>query len=1251
MKNLLRKSIAVLLIISIVNTILPLTNFNGLFILASAETQADRDLADYSWVLDEAEGKIPVAGKIELGDWMYVPVGDGTMAVITGHTDHGESALTVPAVIDQLDVIGLAHDALAGHNMLDYLTIPGNVMAIDSNAIPRGITVKSYNGSYTQQWAARKGYAFINLSQFEFLPGVVDFEGISDDRFHRVSQEEMQLHTLEASRLSVGTYFFLLDHKNPYQVSYYHATAISEPNDEGFVTVSGLEWGSYYFKEVTPPAGFNADDNHVSFKDEDMHWDLSTLRVEEGVEMTVGQQTVTSSGFLEWGSSETKSFEPSVSFEFDLKDKGKITFSGKYSNNVKVSAEGGVFKETEIEVKDTKEWSGSIGWTSKKKGSTGPDLKSGYVPEEGGYLPELREIERKMLDCDDYNTKSIKDSSIVLKKTLGACVLFSLGGWVTINLEIAFKGSISGGFEVSFSSKTVTTYKYKGGELVSKDMKDLGKTITGEFKVSLKAGFEVTLKVFFTIIPLIGVSVFVGVKVDASLSEKFTIADSDSTVQVFNLNMVDCIEVKAKLVLGVTVSALPIREIFSITLWDKEWYFTIIDAHVHFLPHELVKDGPDGYSWHWGGPKDMIHLADDCPYENSKITFECVYPDGSTKTAGVIGDLEQGTEVGLSEFPNLTGKSIIKGHRLDGWYLSPNTDNIVINWRNLFQAFGQNNYNWEGFTKVTDKVTAYKDLTVYGRLIPVQTVHVAYKTRGSSELTYKEAQLDRDEKFTVTSSGLTALGQSDSVTFDSNIDSVGWYIVKNFHSFEPVKEINAGEEQTVEDKDIYILGLSSDDILASFYCSDNEGTVLTSFARIGGTITAPDHSGLQLIHYQFDGWKNKERLITFPVTAYADHWTDAAGVTGSYGTSNGSNQKIITFVGKWSYDENQSVTANDVAQILGSSLSSSALSATQISDEQYYKRSITNADKKEASITGLNTNISSAGSAPYYLVIPNTVIINGENYKVVKIADSAFANNTDIKAVRFTQNSNVSTIGSNAFAGCTSLLQADLSQCKLTSLSTELFKGCTKLKCVLLNSRVKSIGESCFYNCKVISSAKLNAEIGETAFMHCSGITSLTMGKGVEKIGNYAFAYCTGLTTVEVPDSVLTLGKSFLSFCTNVETLKINGSPSRLTFDMLNIGEGSKLKTLTLAAGITELADSALTNGGAYFNYLTELNLPSTLEKFGVNCFKGIKVKKLTISSASTLTTSPNKLEFQAKQPSASTMPTEYVRDINPLVS
>lgn len=36
-------------------------------------------------------------------------------------------------------------------------------------------------------------------------------------------------------------------------------------DSEGFVTVSGLEWGSYYFKEITPPAGFNADDTPISF--------------------------------------------------------------------------------------------------------------------------------------------------------------------------------------------------------------------------------------------------------------------------------------------------------------------------------------------------------------------------------------------------------------------------------------------------------------------------------------------------------------------------------------------------------------------------------------------------------------------------------------------------------------------------------------------------------------------------------------------------------------------------------------------------------------------------------------------------------------------------------------------------------------------------------------------------------------------------------------------------------------------------
>ena len=101
------------------------------------------------------------------------------------------------------------------------LRLPGNLMAIGDGAIPRGVVVEGYNASYAQDWARSSRYAFCSLSQWDFMDGVVDYADIRVDAFVRVSQSEVRLRALEASRLRVGSLFFLLDPDNPYQVSYY----------------------------------------------------------------------------------------------------------------------------------------------------------------------------------------------------------------------------------------------------------------------------------------------------------------------------------------------------------------------------------------------------------------------------------------------------------------------------------------------------------------------------------------------------------------------------------------------------------------------------------------------------------------------------------------------------------------------------------------------------------------------------------------------------------------------------------------------------------------------------------------------------------------------------------------------------------------------------------------------------------------------------------------------------------------------
>ena len=52
--------------------------------------------------------------------------------------------------------------------------------------------------------------------------------------------------------------------------------------------------------------------------------------------------------------------------------------------------------------------------------------------------------------------------------------------------------------------------------------------------------------------------------------------------------------------------------------------------------------------------------------------------------------------------------------------------------------------------------------------------------------------------------------------------------------------------------------------------------------------------------------------------------------------------------------------------------------------------------------------------------------------------------------------------------------------------------------------------------------------IGNEAFYHCSGLTSVTIPNSVTSIGEKVFFGCSGLTSVNIPNSVTSIGNSAL---------------------------------------------------------------------------------------------------------------------------
>ena len=151
--------------------------------------------------------------------------------------------------------------------------------------------------------------------------------------------------------------------------------------------------------------------------------------------------------------------------------------------------------------------------------------------------------------------------------------------------------------------------------------------------------------------------------------------------------------------------------------------------------------------------------------------------------------------------------------------------------------------------------------------------------------------------------------------------------------------------------------------------------------------------------------------------------------------------------------------------------------------------------------------------------IPNTVTINGVEYKVTSIAENAFKKNTKLKSV--TIGNNVKTIGDNAFNKCTQLTSIKLPS-KVSKIGEKAFYGCKKLEKVTLSSSLKSIGDKAFYK--------------------CTSLTSITIPSKVSKIGKQAFYGCKNLKTITIKTTKLTnknVGSKALKGISSKATIKV----------------------------------------------------------------------------------------------------------------
>jgi hypothetical protein len=99
---------------------------------------------------------------------------------------------------------------------------------------------------------------------------------------------------------------------------------------------------------------------------------------------------------------------------------------------------------------------------------------------------------------------------------------------------------------------------------------------------------------------------------------------------------------------------------------------------------------------------------------------------------------------------------------------------------------------------------------------------------------------------------------------------------------------------------------------------------------------------------------------------------------------------------------------------------------------------------------------------------------------------------------------------------------------------------------------VTSIGNSAFLLCTGLTSVTIPnsvTSIGDSAFNSCTGLTSVTIPNSVTSIGKSAFNGCTGLTSVTIPNSVTSIGNYAFRGCSGLQGVYFLGNPPSLGTD------------------------------------------------------------------------------------------------------
>ncbi len=229
------------------------------------------------------------------------------------------------------------------------------------------------------------------------------------------------------------------------------------------------------------------------------------------------------------------------------------------------------------------------------------------------------------------------------------------------------------------------------------------------------------------------------------------------------------------------------------------------------------------------------------------------------------------------------------------------------------------------------------------------------------------------------------------------------------------------------------------------------------------------------------------------------------------------------------------------------------------------------------------TNYSVANDYTEKIVIPEAVEYKGRSYKVTKIRERAFYEETRLESIVIPNS--VRYIGKEIFRGCSRLQSVTLSE-NLQTIKSKMFYECSALTEIHITSSVKTIEDNAFFGCK--------------------NLQTVHFPESLVKIEGGAFGGCEKLESINLPESVIDIGGAFtgtkwyedqqdgLIYIGKVAYKYKGKMPDDTT--QINIKEG----TLAIASG----AFDVLYSNERHFG-LTTITIPNTVKIIGSNAFSG----------------------------------------------